>query len=1082
MQPEQQRIMGYFIEEAKEHLQTIENGLLNLQTVVEDPEMVNEIFRAAHSIKGGAAMLGIPGMQTVAHRLEDYFKVLKENTVEVDQKLESLFLQGFDALSALMEQLQSSFGLSEETAQQTLQEVEPVFADLGNYLTSLTGKGIPKPGAELMSPSPEPLVTPTSTPAPLDESWVALFQQDVMAQIRQLLQLFQQPDQSKTRTQIDQICQELGEVGQDLNFSHWVDLLEDARGAVANPENNFASLASGIIPALKSARDLVLVQRQADITTPDTLRSLCGSLETPNDSSEAGLDWLSFLDQDPTPNRRDAQGQPQLDDLLDDLLAEPTASNDDVTEQSLFKDGADEMQSLVTRSTTEKPKWDFVSLEALLTEEATPSPVEVIKIASEASSDKDDFADLDQLLDISHNNAQPSAGVVVQGKSPAPSRSARRSSGLDQTLKVPVKQLDNLGNLVGELVINRNTLEDSQDRLKQFLENLSSQVYQLNELGQKMQDLYERSLLETSLLSSTRTQPLDGGNHHQDQARIGDSHAVGEKFDALEMDRFTGFHSLSQEMIERILRVREAAADIDFIVGGSEQVTRMLRHITTQIQDGLTQSRMVPFAQVAERLPRAVRDISLKCGKQATLDLEGQETLIDKSILERLYDPLTHLVNNAIYHGIESPEVREANGKPPQGVIKIRAFYQGNQAVIAISDDGAGIDLEQIRAKAIQKQLITPEQASTLARQEVYSLLFQPGFSTKEQADDLAGRGVGMDVVRSRIHEIRGVINTDSEVGQGTTFTIRLPLTLSITKALCCVDRNQRIAFPIDGVEDVFDLPTDQVIRDAEGGLSIHWRDQTIPCKPLADLLSYNRLLQRSSTYKSHQSDNKVSIIILRSTADVMAIQVDAVQGEQEIVIKQLSGPVPKPVGISGVTVMGDGRIMPIADVLELVDLCYGRLEVNSNLWQMLMDTTTPDLGTDPTVLIVDDSITVRELLSMTFNNANYRVEQARDGLEAWEKLRSGLPCDLVFCDVEMPRMDGLELLSRLQGDPDLHDLPVAMLTSRGATRHREMAVGLGAKAYFTKPYLEEVLLDAAQRMINGEVLVKPEPEPIESK
>jgi chemosensory pili system protein ChpA (sensor histidine kinase/response regulator) len=208
-----------------------------------------------------------------------------------------------------------------------------------------------------------------------------------------------------------------------------------------------------------------------------------------------------------------------------------------------------------------------------------------------------------------------------------------------------------------------------------------------------------------------------------------------------------------------------------------------------------------------------------------------------------------------------------------------------------------------------------------------------------------------------------------------------------------------------------------------------------------------------------------------------MALQVDQVLGEQEIVIKQLEGPVPKPLGIAGATVLGDGRIMPIADVLELIDLSLGRIrrEGSSLLWDKSGNEVPAEpavVKTDPTVLIVDDSITVRELLSMTFAKIGFRVEQARDGQEAWEKLRSGLPCDIVFCDIEMPRMDGLELLSRLQKDPTLNHIPIAMLTSRGADRHRQMAVQLGAKGYFTKPYLEEALLDAAQRMLKGEVLV----------
>jgi chemotaxis protein histidine kinase CheA len=318
---------------------------------------------------------------------------------------------------------------------------------------------------------------------------------------------------------------------------------------------------------------------------------------------------------------------------------------------------------------------------------------------------------------------------------------------------------------------------------------------------------------------------------------------------------------------------------------------------------------MIPFSQTAERLPRAVRDVSLQCGKQARLELDGRDTLIDKGILERIYDPLTHLVNNAIYHGIETPEVRQSLGKPAEGVIKIRVFYQGNQTIISVSDDGAGINVERVKAKAIEKGLINPPEAANMSKQEAYGLLFQSGFSTNDQTDQLAGRGVGMDVVRSYISELRGVINTDSTPNLGTTFTIRLPLTLSITKALCCVHQNYSIAFPIDGVEDVIDLAPEQLIKGEGDQPFVMWRDRRLPCKPLVQLLSYNRTLKRGGNYLSPTGD-KVSVIILRSGDDFIGLQVDEVLGEQEIVIKQLAGPVPKPLGISGVTVQGDGMVL----------------------------------------------------------------------------------------------------------------------------------------------------------------------------
>ena len=720
----------------------------------------------------------------------------------------------------------------------------------------------------------------------------------------------------------------------------------------------------------------------------------------------------------------------------------------------------------------------FDDLDALLNEQipaaASQSPASVKSTAVKADAVEDDFGDLEKLLEQAEKAmGGPPSTPPSQGGQQRP-LSRPRPRVFEQTMRVPVKHLDSLSNLVGELVVNRNSLEQDQELLRQFLDNLSHQILALGDVGSRMQDLYERSLLESSLLAGRQGYRSSPNSIFSSQ----NNHPSGVEYDPLEMDRFTGFHLLSQEMIELIVRVRESSSDIERLVDETDQVARMLRQVTTQLQEGLTRSRMVPFAQTADRLPRAVRDISQKLRKEAQLHVEGRETLIDKMILEHLSDPMTHLINNALTHGIELPEVRRAAGKPATGKITLRAFHQGNQTVISVSDDGAGINPEQVRAKAIERKLITAAEAKTLTNLDLYNFLFHPGFTTKDKEDEYAGRGVGMDVVLTSLSECRGTIHIDSTLGKGTTFTIRLPLTLSICKALCCLSERARIAFPMDGVEDMFDLSSDRVQMNSEGQTCIQWRDNLLPFQPLSELLKYNRQISRGTVYGGKREDDTISIVVLRSAGNFIAIQVDRVLGEQEIVIKQLEGPAPKPVGIAGATVLGDGRIMPIADVLELIDLAMGRIrkDVPSGIWSNdAADGQVPDEAlmtkTEPMVLIVDDSITVRELLSMTFSKSGYRVEQARDGQEAWDKLRSGLPCDIVFCDIEMPRMDGLELLSRLQKDETLSNLPIAMLTSRGADRHRQMAAQLGANGYFTKPYLEEVLLEAAQRMIKGEVL-----------
>ncbi len=717
---------------------------------------------------------------------------------------------------------------------------------------------------------------------------------------------------------------------------------------------------------------------------------------------------------------------------------------------------------------------NFDELEALLVDtgsfetnvSAKPKEQENANLTSASpTKPKDDFDELENMLQL---RFAPDVGPIKTKTPMRPPVTTRKPRLSDSTMRVDVKYLDSLNNLVGELVVNRNLLEQEQERLQQFITNLLHQVQLLSDVSQRMRDQYDRSLLEASLTAGRgRSYNNFESGYSGDGAST--SSAVSSEFEGIEFDRYNTFHVLSQEIIELIVKVRESASDIEFVVGETDQVTRQLGTITTQVQDDLKQSRMVPFAQIADRLPRGIRDRALKSGKQADLEVFGRETLIDKAILESLTDPLTHLVNNAIDHGLEDPATRQAAGKSATGKLIVRAYHQGNQTVISISDDGAGISTEKVKKSAVAKGVRSQSEVDRLNDTEVYSLLFEAGFSTAAEADEFKGRGVGLDVVKTCLDEIRGVIIVESVVGKGTTFTIRLPLTLSISKAMFCISDRARIAFPVDGFEDMVEVPQSQIVLNEKGQPCLPWRDTVLPFQHLSNLLSYSRHLSRSNIY-GKQDNDELCIIILRNDTSYLALQVDQFLGEYEIVIKQLEGPIPQPAGIAGATVLGDGRVMAIANVLELFDIASGRLRPSTS-GVTLQPPIEEDVAVDPTVLIVDDSITVRELLSLTFAKVGYRVEQAKDGQDAWEKLRAGLPCDMIFCDIEMPRMDGLDLLSRLQKDSRLKEIPVAMLTSRGADRHRQTAIQLGAKGYFTKPYLEEELLSASKRLLNGETL-----------
>ena len=881
----------------------------------------------------------------------------------------------------------------------------------------------------------------------------------------------------------------------DLEDGGWEELSElDAKSTISN---DLQALESEAVLEGEEWEEL------SELDAKSTISNDLQALESEADLEGEGWEELSELDAKSTISN-DLQALEDIDSIsldsielesesLDTLLTEETVSEinldleESISSEELELDGllddSAEAKDLELDGLLDNPAEakdleldglhisEDLELDGLLDDSEETGELELDSIDSIDSMGE--FGDLEGLLDEKAIAVSPEAKTppkpVAKPAKPA-SDSPAKAKAFDQTMRVSVRKLDNLNNLIGELVVKRNRLEEDQERIRRFMDNMLGHVQSLGEMGGKMHDLYERSLLEGALIASRQQGQgsNSGGSSFIDEDETNSDSDSG--LDALELDRFTGFHLLSQDIIELIVRVREAASDIQFVVDETDKVTRSLRQVTSQLQDGMNSSRMVPFGQTTDRLPRAIRDISRQLQKQVNLQVEGKDVLIDKMIVENLYNPMTHLVNNAITHGIESPEQRQKQGKPIEGTLHIRAFLQGNQTVITISDDGAGIDPEIIKSKAVEKGLLTWAQAQRLSKQEAFELIFHAGFSTKDKADDFAGRGVGMDVVSTDLKKIRGTIGIESEVGRGTVFTIRLPLVLSICKAISCVFNNTRIAFPLDGVEAQQEFLPSEIQTNENGVKQISWNGNLLPFQPLENLLFYNRQIGRGGIYNLSKEDDTVAIVVLRSADNYLAVEVDKIIGEQEIVIKQFEGPVPKPAGIAGATVLGDGTIMPIGDVLELIEIAQGKrtIELGFNVWQEKQEQLKSEAtaNTEPTVLVVDDSITVRELLTLSFNKLGYRVEQARDGQEGWDKLRGGLPCDMIFCDIEMPRMNGLELLSNLQKEDNLKQIPVAMLTSRGADKHRQIATDLGAQAYLTKPYTEKDLMDVAQKLI----------------
>lgn len=414
-------------------------------------------------------------------------------------------------------------------------------------------------------------------------------------------------------------------------------------------------------------------------------------------------------------------------------------------------------------------------------------------------------------------------------------------------------------------------------------------------------------------------------------------------------------------------------------------------------------------------------------------------------------DPLLHLLRNAVDHGLESPEVRRALGKPEAGTIRLSAIHEGNQVVLRIADDGRGIDANAVRETAVARGI----DAHDLPLDDVYGLLFAPGFSTKSEVSELSGRGVGLDVVKSKVEALKGTVSITSKIGQGTTFTIRLPLTLAVTRALLVQSNGQTFAIPLDCVE--------QILRFEESDVQRIGREPVLQIGettyPVAHL---GRVLELKTP--NDDAVKRPPVLIVRAGEKRLALVVEHLIGGREIVIKNLGPHLRKTPTVTGATLLGDGSVVLILNPPELVRASAARAAMEMS---MLMPRSVPQRArTATTVLVVDDSPSVRRVLTTLAERQGWKPIAAKDGIEALEILQRGqaLP-DIVLSDVEMPRMDGFELLGSIRGQASLARLPVVMITSRAAEKHRRKAMDLGASAYVTKPYQDESLVDVIRHL-----------------
>jgi chemosensory pili system protein ChpA (sensor histidine kinase/response regulator) len=1031
-------IRRQFLDEAQEYLDTLDAAILGIADQQVDIQRINAALRAAHSIKGGAGMMGFQVLSDLAHRLEDSFKVLKvDRSLVVQSHLENLLLTAVGFLREVIESDRETLQTSTESdinPEWLSTIVDPIFDQLHTEL----GDPRDENASSVLSPEDGQDIVPM------------LFETEVEGCLQRLEIVLETPGQPCLREEVAILAQELAGVAAMFELTAFVNLCHAIAANIETTEQT-ADVAQAALQAWRRAQSLVIT----------------GNYELiPPDLSEFGFQASSsataFEDFSTAPsvNEFDLGEGPEIEgpDWYTEALA--AGSIDALAASSLNGFDLGDANSTGTDWYTQA----LASEELPLNEIAAPNLAvddhgytEYQPIAAQTNNAQTET----QVTDFKILEAEPEPVVLEEDQ--------------DTTVRVPVRKLNQLNDLFGELTIDRNGLDLHLKRLRSLSATLHDRIQSLDDVNAKLRTAYDRIAI-----SNLGTQALNGmtgnnGNYSINPQVNSSSLAIRKSgFDALELDQYNDLHLLSQQVMEMIVQLQEVSEDIDLSLNDGDQSARNLTKTAKQLHSGLNQLRMRPLSDVFDRFPRAVREWSLQYNKRVQLDVSGSNTLVDRNILESLNDPLMHLIRNAFDHGIEMPEVRESRGKSPDGLIEIRASHQGNRTVITIRDDGEGIPIRKIRARAEQMGL-DPMLLESARDEELLSLIFEPGFSTRDRVTELSGRGVGMDVVHNNLKQIRGEISVNTQPETGTTFTLSVPFTLSTVKILLAECDGMLLAFPTDVVEEIVLSKPEHVIQ-TPGGEVLNLQDNMVQLVRLQDLLQFN-CPRSPHGFENQATISTPSIIVIHQNGKRFGIHVDRCWGEQETTIRRVEGNLPLPKGFGGCNILGDGRVVPLVNASELLRLIPSsersqqdpvssatRLETGSEtrgFIQRRLPGSAP-----PSILIVDDSINVRRFLALTLERAGYVVEQAKDGQEALDRLENGLSVQAIICDIEMPRLDGYGFLARVRANSSLKQLPVVMLTSRSGEKHRRLADNLGATSYFSKPYNEQVLLQTIDRMV----------------
>ncbi|TNF93450.1 MAG: response regulator, partial [Gammaproteobacteria bacterium] len=1074
---EEDEMLDIFMEEAAELLDSSESTLAAWQQDEDNQDLIVSLQRDLHTIKGGARMVNLNAFADLSHAMETLLTAVVDGQVIVDSRL-------FDGLNSARDSLQDMF----ESIQQGHRDVE---ADQNLIQLMET---IRKNESFKAAPPGE-----QAAPAAAEETRIEPAEQAVVEKKKEKeKKKKKEKKREREREQKETITAPATEAvsGQGDEVERDPELLEifmdEAKELLDTSEqtlNDWQNDEDNTELLVNLQRDLHTLKGGARMVNLTEIGDLGHEMETLLTSVVDGHTEISDALFETLHATRDClqdmyemvlQGNyaiPQNLELLKrlELVRKgifPDERSDVYEARAVDQEPSEVMRAIMEDEVTPSgalPSFqdEYTPSEAMQAiDEITPSgALPSIKEEEEVTpsgalpsiKEEEEVTPSGALPSIKAEEVTPSTAMpAIKGKKDeAESAKDRRHGGRieHETIRVRSDLIDGLVNLAGESNIYRSRLEQQG----------SSFGFSINELDQTVTRL--RNQLR-NLELETEAQILSRHEKEIDNPEHAD-------FDPLEMDRYSTLQQLARSLVESVGDLASLREILEDMAGETEMLLVQQGRVNTELQDRLMQARVVPFAAtLAPRMRRIIRQTCQQLGKRAELHLIGANEEIDRNVLDRMTAPLEHMLRNAVAHGIESPEERKNTGKPEVGSIAVSVKREGGEILIEVGDDGKGLDTNTIRKKGIERGLIAED--ADLIDSDLMQMIMQPGFSTADAVSQISGRGVGMDVVHNEIKQLGGSFEIDSVFGRGTSLTVRLPFTLAISQALLVSAGNELFSVPLNAIEGVSRITQEDFenLFGGEGAEKFQYGNEQYQVVRMTDVLGYPPVLR--------ETEEKPALIMVHSAGHNIAFYVDGLLGNYEIVVKSLGAQISAVSGLSGGTILGDGRVALILDIPALVRMVVGE-QIRTHIEAAPVEAEVVEEKKGITVMVVDDSLTVRKVTTRLLERNDMEVITAKDGVDAVTVLEETIP-DVMLLDVEMPRMDGFELATQMRNDDRYKNVPIIMITSRTGEKHRQRAMDIGVNRYLGKPYQESELMDNIKTLVEAQRSGKQQPEAVEEQ